>query len=502
MPAAEHPDFAALRRLHDLIGKVNGCRTLTETLQAVVDGVVDVVGFDVAVVNYVHVDKSFEVLAVAGDPRACQELLRQRSPADAFEQEFALADHWGNLRFVPHDRLPNGEGQGWVPDIGPADEPDAWHPQDALFAPLSSPAGELVGMLSVDLPRGGRLPDKLQQEMLEMFAAQAGIAIDNARLTERLRTSEEAFRLAFEGAGIGMAMVSLSPVDRGRFLRVNPALCSIVGRSEDELLALRFLDVTHPDDRGSGMDFLYSAAAGSTPVFHVEKRYVHGDGSTVWVAVTSSVVSNAEGDAQHMIAQIEDISDRRAIREDLAHRAGHDDLTGLPNRHTCLTRLSEAVASAQVRGRPGAVLFCDVDGFKSVNDTYGHAAGDRVLIVVAQRLAGASRRTDTVARLGGDEFVGVAEDTTPARARQLAERLRRAVAAPIVVDQSLLHLSVSIGVDFITDRHDPDSILRRADAAMYEDKDARGSADPVSSPRSGHEKDRSSTRQSARPRRG
>jgi diguanylate cyclase (GGDEF)-like protein len=217
----------------------------------------------------------------------------------------------------------------------------------------------------------------------------------------------------------------------------------------------------------------------------VEKRYIHGDGRTVWVALTASVVSNAEGGAQHVIAQIEDISDRRALREDLAHRAGHDYLTGLPNRHTLLTRLSEAVTNAQVSGRPGAVLFCDVDGFKSVNDTYGHAAGDRVLIVVAQRLAGASRRTDTVARLGGDEFVVVAEDTTPARARQLAGRLRRAVAAPIVVDQTLLHLSVSIGVASLHDQQDPDSVLRRADASMYEDKDAGRNGDAVSSPRSG-----------------
>jgi diguanylate cyclase (GGDEF)-like protein/PAS domain S-box-containing protein len=372
-----------------------------------------------------------------------------------------------------------------VPDIGPVDAPDAWHPQDALFAPLCSPADELVGILSVDLPHDRRLPGKLQREMLEMFAAQAGIAIDNARLTERLRTSEEAFRLAFEGAGIGMAMVDLSPAAHGRFLRVNPALCAIVGRTEEELLGLRFLDITHPEDRVPGLAFLESAAAGSSPVYHVEKRYIHGDGRTVWVALTASVVSNAEGGAQHVIAQIEDISDRRAIREDLAHRAGHDYLTGLPNRHTLLTRLSEAVTNAQVSGRPGAVLFCDVDGFKLVNDTYGHAAGDRVLIVVAQRLAGASRRTDTVARLGGDEFVVVAEDTTPAKARQLAGRLRRAVAAPIVVDQTLLHLSVSIGVASLHDQQGPDSILRRADASMYEDKDAGRNGDAVSSPRSG-----------------
>ena len=102
-----------------------------------------------------------------------------------------------------------------------------------------------------------------------------------------------------------------------------------------------------------------------------------------------------------------------------------------------------------------------------------------MLIVVAQRLAGASRRGYTVARLGGDEFVVLADDTTPARARQLAERLRRAVAAPIVVDQVLVHLSISIGIASLNDHADPDTILRRADTSMYQDKLAgrRGGSD-------------------------
>jgi hypothetical protein len=104
-------DFAALRRMHDLIGKVNGCRSLMDTLQAVVEGVVEAVGFDVAAISYVHVDGTFEVLAVAGSTTAGDELLGRRQPADAYEEEFALADEWGALRFVPHERLPDGRGR-------------------------------------------------------------------------------------------------------------------------------------------------------------------------------------------------------------------------------------------------------------------------------------------------------------------------------------------------------------------------------------------------------
>ena len=157
-------------------------------------------------------------------------------PANAFDEEFAVAEHWGPLRFVPHDRLPDGAG-GWVPPATscPGDHPDAWHPLDALFAPLRCPAGTLVGMLSVDLPHDGRRPGPLQQELLSMFATQAGIAIDNQRLTEQLNVSEQSFRLAFEGAGIGMTMISLDPADPGRFLRVNDAMCRITGYSAEEL---------------------------------------------------------------------------------------------------------------------------------------------------------------------------------------------------------------------------------------------------------------------------
>ena len=463
-------DFSALRRMHDLIGKVNGCRSLMDTLQAVVEGVVEVVGFDVAAISYVHIDGTFEVLAVAGSTTAGEELLGRRQPADAYEEEFALADRWGNLRFVPHERLPDGHGDGWIPDLEPLDVPDAWHAQDALFAPLYSPSGDLVGMLSVDLPHDRRRPGRLQQQMLEMFAAQAGIAIDNARLTERLQASEEAFRLAFEGAGNGMALLTLSSTDRGRYIRVNPALCTMVGRTEEEMLALHFVDITHPEDRDRDLAAMERVAAGAMDVYHVEKRYMHSNGGTVWVAATSSVVQDADGGGHYLIVQIEEISGRRAAREELAHRAGHDDLTGLPNRRTLQERLVGAVATAKDSGRPGALLFCDLDGFKNVNDTHGHSVGDRVLVVVAQRLVGASRQSHTVARLGGDEFVVLAEDTPYTSTQELADRLRRSVAEPIVVDGVVVRLTVSIGCASIDEDCDAEAMMSTAHGHMYQQK--------------------------------
>ena len=132
---------------------------------------------------------------MAGDDHAREKLLGDRVPVEALEREFALADEWGDLRFVPHERLEEGmDGLGWVPDLTPLDVPDAWHPLDALFAPLFTATGELSGLLSVDLPHDGRRPGRMQREVLEMYAAQAGIAINNAmqraRLVEQVRLAE------------------------------------------------------------------------------------------------------------------------------------------------------------------------------------------------------------------------------------------------------------------------------------------------------------------------
>jgi diguanylate cyclase (GGDEF)-like protein/PAS domain S-box-containing protein len=447
---------------------------LGATLQAVVDGVVEGLGFGVAVVNFVHPDGTFETVAVAGSDEARSQLLGSRAPADAFELEFAIAEDWGGLRFVPHDRLPAGAVTGWIPPpeacpVG--DAPDAWHPLDALFAPLRCPSGKLVGMLSVDLPDDGRRPGPLQRELLAMFATQAGIAIDNARLTEQLHASEESFRLAFEGAGIGMTMVSLDPTDLGRFLRVNDAMCAITGYSADQLTARTSADITHPDDRAlDAAAFTRALAEGHAPVYRAQKRYVRPDGSLVWVSITMSVVRLASGDLLYGITQVEDITARRAAEAELRHRAAHDPLTGLANRATLTDRLAHATAGFDVRAGTGAVLFCDLDGFKSVNDTYGHDVGDTVLRVVAARLTEQVRPCDTVvARLGGDEFVVLAADLTLSDAEGLAARIERCVAGPIAVGGVTVTITVSIGITPLTHRS-PAQLLRDADTAMYRAK--------------------------------
>ncbi len=184
----------ALRSLHDLLMAVSQGRDLRFVLQRTAEGVVEALGFDLTVVNYLHDDGYLEIMAVAGDAAAQEAMHGRRVRVEEYLEEFELADEWGSLRFVPHDRLPADAVSSWVPEVLPLDLPDAWHPMDALHAPLRGPEGELVGVLGVDLPRDGRRPGELKRQVLEMYAAQAGLAIHVARGREREQLIVEELR--------------------------------------------------------------------------------------------------------------------------------------------------------------------------------------------------------------------------------------------------------------------------------------------------------------------
>src|SRR4051794_34257920 len=171
-----------VRSLYRVVAAISGAASLDAALHAVTDGVVECVGFSVAALSVIHNDGSFETVAVSGSDDCRRTLLGVRQQPDAYDGEFAMAERWGTLRFVPHQVLPDEHPYGWVPDIAVSEDPLAWHPLDALFAPLSDSAGALVGILSVDLPASGRRPDALQRALLEVFSGQAGVAIEKMRL--------------------------------------------------------------------------------------------------------------------------------------------------------------------------------------------------------------------------------------------------------------------------------------------------------------------------------
>nr|WP_240943131.1 GGDEF domain-containing protein [Planosporangium thailandense] len=162
---------------------------------------------------------------------------------------------------------------------------------------------------------------------------------------------------------------------------------------------------------------------------------------------------------------------RDAAEHALVHQATHDALTGLPNRAELLARLEAAIARERATGRPAVVLlFCDLNGFKLVNDRLGHVTGDRVLVEVANRLRAGLRSADTVARYGGDEFLVLCEDGSPATVARLRDHIVWALSAPIEIGAERIAISASVGAVTSDGLVDADELIRRADEAMYEAK--------------------------------
>jgi diguanylate cyclase (GGDEF)-like protein/PAS domain S-box-containing protein len=241
---------------------------------------------------------------------------------------------------------------------------------------------------------------------------------------------------------------------------------ALIGRLAEELV--------HPDDIG-GLRTPIERLVRDGGSAGFEARLRSADGSCAWFETRAQAVLGDQGVVRELQLSSRDVDARRQVEQELVRRALHDPLTGLPNRALLLDRLSTALRRASRLGGSVAVLFCDLDGFKLVNDTFGHAVGDLALVEVAQRLEAACRPMDTVARMGGDEFVVLAEGVdAPEAVRGLAERIRSALAEPIVAGEAKVLLAVSIGVaSSLGDSQAADELLVDADRAMYADKRVR-----------------------------
>jgi diguanylate cyclase (GGDEF)-like protein/PAS domain S-box-containing protein len=294
------------------------------------------------------------------------------------------------------------------------------------------------------------------------------------RLTDRdevaghRRALDEArhrFHQAFHSAPTGMVLVRL---DDGRIVEANESLASMLQRSTDELVGRTLRELTHPEDVRASQSHRAQLELGVVDSYLVDQRYRRRDGAYL---TTRTRVSVSEDDGiLFAIHHIEDVTEERRTAEQLTHAARHDELTGIANRSYFMQVLEQRLTGS----RPGLVglLFIDLDHFKVVNDSLGHARGDELLRQVAQRLEGAVREGDLLARFGGDEFVVVLDGRGgPVDAATAAERLRAAVHPAVTVDGHEFFVTVSIGW---STNHDagmsPDEMLRDADAAMYRAK--------------------------------
>ncbi|MFI5756610.1 diguanylate cyclase CdgB [Streptomyces sp. NPDC051569] len=562
--------LATLRQLHDAVAELNTARSLADTLQTVADGVVAGLGYQLACVNVVQADGDLVVAAFAGSAAAESLITGRVGSRASWERRLTMGESWGSLRFIPHTEgwvLQEDDVPQWYTEGPDPRFEDEWHPHDRLYAPMYASGGvsELLGVISVDRPRGGRRPGPWGQEALQMYASQAAIAISNARLRanmqralvrlereqQALRASEESFRQAFEYAPSGMAIAEMGGDQHGRLLRTNDALCRLLGRPASAMRRYSFADLVHPEDIGT---LLRTSAEGG----RAELRLTRRDGTYVWVSLRNSVVADTTDGPRFLLTHVEDIEERKSRELQLAHRASHDSLTGLPNSAELRSRLSARLCSrphamretavealdaayggyegtviyepgydaydgydgydgyeegAGGRGGGGpragfgpaagfgpgggqgdhhvhmvppgddgdaedgtkglAVLFCDLDGFKSINDRFGHNTGDEVLIEVARRLTTGVRDGDTVARLGGDEFVVLADGLGSADAADLAVRLRNAIIPPIRVDGRAVRVGASFGISWASCGMSVEEVLQSADQRMYVEKRSR-----------------------------
>ncbi|MEV6960848.1 EAL domain-containing protein [Streptomyces sp. NPDC051207] len=311
--------------------------------------------------------------------------------------------------------------------------------------------------------------------VLALVVRQGIMLLDNITLTQELAQKENHFRSLVQGSSDVIMIAAPSGILR----YVSPAAAGVYGRPAEELVGQELSSLIHPEDLGRVVHevrrFL-AAGPADEPTTRIECRFRSGDGG--WLNVESTVNRHHGG----LLFNSRDVTERVRLQAQLQHNAEHDPLTDLPNRTLFTKRVQQALTGRRSgdRGtalRGTAVLFIDLDGFKAVNDTIGHQAGDELLVQAARRLREAVRQGDTASRLGGDEFAalivgdGTRERTDRERhILELADRLRLTLSQPYLIDGNDVRVNASIGVAFAEPGIGAGELLRNADLAMYRAK--------------------------------
>ncbi len=347
----------------------------------------------------------------------------------------------------------------------------------AMF--LADPVGRELGSLLADTSRLRRAPSPACRAGAHVpliplegvradgvpFALDASVRVlaDGAllcvfrELEERATSSLDA---AFDHAPIGMALFNTD----GEYVRVNPALCALLGRTGDELIGMRDQELTHPEDRQSDVDAAWRILRGELSTWQCEKRFVRPDGTVVWTLANLTFVRDEHGRPLCWVGQFQDVTELRRM-------ASRDPLTDALNRRAFDVELARSSAA----GGPAALLVLDLDGFKEINDAHGHHAGDELLRVVAGAIARRLRRGDVLARLGGDEFAVLLLRCEMEEAARVGADLAALVAGQrFLFDGVERGVTTSVGITPVDARSTPAEMLAQADRAMYAAKAVGG----------------------------
>jgi len=309
--------------------------------------------------------------------------------------------------------------------------------------------------------------DEETRYALSTLAHQVSLALSSAEFAEEVhrRASEARFATLVQNSSDLITVLSAE----NTILYQSPSIERVLGYTAEEVTGRPFADLLHPNEQGRLLRRLTDGAGANGRDEVIDCLLAHKDGDLRHFEIlhTDLLADTAVGG---IVLNGRDVSERKAFEEQLAHQAFHDPVTHLANRALFNERVRHAVARTLREGMGMAVLFVDLDDFKTVNDSLGHAAGDRVLLEVAQRISGSVRAADTAARFGGDEFAILLEDVHDMQAAvETAERILDALGRPLALDDNHLMIRASLGISVVEagNATDADELIRNADAAMY-----------------------------------
>lgn len=308
----------------------------------------------------------------------------------------------------------------------------------------------------------------------ELLVRAIHYAIERMQLLDSLNQDRRRYQMAVRAGGVGVWDLDLTSEE----MYIDPHLKALLGYTDNEIAnrLASWGQLIHPPDRELVNRELEMHLSGESQEFEVEHRMLHKDGSLRWFLAKGNLVCDQNGEAVRLVGTDTDITTRKELEFQLRFMATHDALTGLANRTLFFDRMEHALAHASRYYHPLYVLVMDLDGFKQVNDVFGHPAGDEALRELGRRIASSLRNSDTVARVGGDEFALLLEDLkSTEQCSVVAEKVLASIQQPLQVEGQEIHLNASIGIAcFPTDGQESRALLKAGDEALYQAKARRG----------------------------
>jgi diguanylate cyclase (GGDEF)-like protein len=528
--AARGSSIAHLQGLVEVTRLLRGEHRLSSVLDAIARTVCDALGFGTVVITlYRSAWNDFEVTAVHGSDQARDTLMGTvREWADIaplMDERFLRRGAY----FIPHNEFDwnSIDGASFVPDIEASDDPGAWHPEDALLVPLRRADGSTLGIISVDEPASARTPEDAELDVLVAVAAHAALAVESAQERERLghhreslehllrvsaglnesRSIDSILQSVCDGirSALGFEKVSIDLLDRAAgclhvraaagwalddaTLTAPTSIDTILPLFDEEFEVEGCYLVPGDEARARVRDYnpTYSSVSNGrgpyawdhhwllVPLYDRDRQVV----AVIWADDPEDrlVPSPDSLKALRMFAnQATTALDSMAQFEEMRFLADHDPLTRLGNRRSFMARLELETSRALRYGTSFALVVCDLDGFKDVNDRYGHLVGDEALEHVARVMRDALRSSDGAYRLGGDAFGLILVEAANDVADDVVERVSSALA--FKGDERLSGLRASFGVAICPEHGvTPSALFNTADQAMYGAKRSGGEAD-------------------------